>query len=78
VAINSGGTLALIFDPQGNSITLDMSKFSGSTTARWYDPTNGTFHSISGSPFANSGSHQFTTPGANSAGDSDWVLLLDR
>ena len=30
-----------------------------------------------GSPFANTGSRSFTTPGNNSKGDSDWVLLLD-
>jgi Putative collagen-binding domain of a collagenase len=49
---------------------------AGSTTARWFDPTNGTFTSISGSPFANTGSHSFTPPGNNSAGDADWVLVL--
>src|SRR5262249_16264904 len=35
-----------------------------------------TFQTVVGSPFPNTGSHNFTTPGNNSAGDSDWVLLL--
>jgi len=30
--------------------------FSGSGTARWHDPSNGTFTPITDSPFANSGS----------------------
>jgi hypothetical protein len=46
-------------------------------TARWYDPTNGIFSTISGSPFANSGSRNFTPPRKNSAGDGDWVLVLE-
>ena len=54
-----------------------MSKLSGTVTARWYDPTAGTFTDISGSPFANSGSHNFTTPGNNADGDEDWVLVLE-
>jgi len=31
---------------------------------------------IAGSPFSNAGSHVFTPPGVNSAGDGDWVLVL--
>jgi hypothetical protein len=44
--------------------------------ARWFDPTTGVYQSISGSPFANSGSRQFTAPGNNSGGNQDWVLVL--
>jgi uncharacterized protein DUF4038/collagenase-like protein with putative collagen-binding domain len=70
-------TTALIYDPTGTSFTVNMGEMAGSTTAGWYDPTDGNFTQISGSPFSNSGSHSFTAPGRNSAGDSDWVLLLD-
>ena len=73
-------TLALAYlpDPGGtlSTITVNLAQMAGSTTARWFDPTNGTFTSISGSPFTNSGSHSFTPPGNNSAGDADWVLVL--
>ena len=51
-------------------------QFCGPVTARWYDPTSAHVPNISGSPFPNSGSHNFATPGNNSAGDPDWVLLL--
>lgn len=73
-------TLALSYfpDPAGtlSTITVAMSQMAGSTTARWLDPTDGDFTPISGSPFANTGTHNFTPPGTNSAGDSDWVLVL--
>jgi hypothetical protein len=59
------------------TITVDMSRLSGSVTARWYDPTDGSYRSIQGSPFVNSGSRQFTTPGLNSARSGDWVLVLE-
>jgi hypothetical protein len=45
--------------------------------ARWYDPTNGTFTAISDAPLANTGSATLATPGANAAGDYDWVLVLE-
>jgi Protein of unknown function (DUF4038)/Putative collagen-binding domain of a collagenase len=73
----SDGTFAFIYTGSGNGFTVDLSQLSiGSITARWYDPTNGTFTTASGSPFTNTGTHAFTTPGNNSAGDPDWVLVL--
>ena len=36
----------------------------------------GSAAAISGSPFANTGTHAFAPPGGNAAGDGDWVLLL--
>jgi hypothetical protein len=71
------GRLAIAYVPSGRTVTVDLGRFSGSVTARWYDPTAGTFASVAGSPFANSGSQPFTTPGTNAAGDTDWVLVLE-
>ena len=70
------GTLGVVYTPVSHTLTIAMSSFAGPVTARCYDPTADTFTNISGSPFPNSGSHNFTTPGNNSAGDPDWVLLL--
>jgi hypothetical protein len=70
------GSLAVVYDPAGNALTVDLAKFSGPVTARWYDPSNGTYTAIAGSPFANSGSHVFSTPGANHDSNPDWVLVL--
>jgi hypothetical protein len=57
-------------------VTVDMLKLS-STSARWYDPTSGMYTDVNGSPFAHSNTKQFTPPGANQAGDADWVLVLE-
>jgi hypothetical protein len=71
------GTLAVVYTPVRHTLTIALNNFSGSVTARWYDPTANTFATISGSPFPNVGTREFTIPGKNSAGDDDWVLLLE-
>jgi hypothetical protein len=75
-ALTADGTLGMIYTPSASTLTVNLAKMAGPVTARWFDPTNGTYQTISGSPFANSGSQQFTTPGTNSGGDPDWVLVL--
>jgi hypothetical protein len=71
------GTLAIAYVPSSRTLTVDLSQFSGSVTARWYDPAAGTFTSIAGSPYTNAGNQQFITPGTNAEGDDDWVLVLE-
>ena len=71
------GTLAMAYVPSSRTITVDLSTLGGPVTARWYDPTAGTFTSIPGSPFPNAGSMQFATPGTNAGDDDDWVLVLE-
>jgi hypothetical protein len=71
------GNLAIVYIPNKRTITVDMSRFLGMVTARWYDPANGTYTSVSASPLNNSGTKKFTSPGFNSAGDRDWVLVLE-
>jgi hypothetical protein len=70
------GTASVSYLPKSTSVIVDLSKFNGWVTAKWYDPTNDSSTMIAGSPFANAGSQSFSTPGNNSAGDPDWVLLL--
>ena len=53
-----------------------MTALRGTVTARWYDPTSGTYTTLAGSPFPNTTTRAFTTPSANSAGQADWVLVL--
>jgi hypothetical protein len=71
------GSLANAYDPAGNSLTVNLAKFNAPVTAGWYDPSNGTFAVIAGSPFANSGTYQFVPKGLNNGGDKDWVLVLE-
>ena len=72
------GTLAIAYVPSSRTITVDLSTFSGPVTARWYDPTAGTYTSLPGSPYPNIGSQQFTTPGTNAGGDDDWCSWCRR
>jgi hypothetical protein len=71
------GTLLVAYVPpaHGGTFTVDMRAMAGVTHARWFDPTNATYIEI-GSNFANTGQVGFTTPGNNSAGTTDWVLVL--
>jgi hypothetical protein len=70
------GSVALTYCPSASTLTVNLAEFSGPVTAQWYDPSNGAYTAISGSPFQNSGDHQFTTPGNNHDGNPDWVLVL--
>ncbi len=63
--------------PVNTTLTVAMSQFSGPVNAKWFDPTKGTYSTIPGSPLSNSGERTFATPGKNSAGTSDWVLLIE-
>jgi hypothetical protein len=76
------GTRAVAYVPSTGTgertFTVNLSRLNGTVTARWYNPTNGRFSDVAGSPFpAGSGSRNFTTPGDNGTGANDWVLLLE-
>jgi len=71
------GRVVIVYVPTIRPITVDMSKLSGPTAARWYDPSIGEYIRVGGSPFSNTGSRQFTPPGKNHDGDGDWVLVLE-
>jgi hypothetical protein len=73
----SDGSLVMAYIPSARTVTIDMSRLAGPTMVRWYDPTSGSYAEVVGSPFTNVGKKEFTTPGRNNDGDSDWVLLLD-
>ena len=82
-ALTTDGSLGVCYYPgesgRSTHLTINMAKMgggAGKSLARWYDPTNGEFTDID--TLANSGSHTFTTPRANSAGAADWVLVLEK
>jgi hypothetical protein len=76
-AVTGDGSLGMAYLPQGGTITVAMSKLGNAVYARWFDPSANTFKTIAGSPISNTGIKKFTAPGANSAGDRDWVLVLE-
>jgi hypothetical protein len=76
-AYASDGSFAFAYAGSG-SVTTDLSKLAGPTVkAQWYDPTSGAYSAVPGSPFSNTGTRSFSQSAANSAGDPDWVLVLD-
>jgi len=72
----SDGSVVVVYMPTSRTITVDLSKLASTVTARWFDPTNGAYTPVPGSPFPNTGTRQFTPPGPNAEGSGDWVLLL--
>src|SRR5271165_2126876 len=75
-SITADGTLAVVYMPTSRTISVNMGRFVGSTIIKWYDPSNGTYIAVAGSPFANTGNEQFTPPGTTSDGQGDWVLVF--
>lgn len=78
-AATSDGKVLLAYIPPGthsSSITVDMTALRDSARAQWFDPTSGSYLEVTGSPFPNTGTRSFKTPGKNSAGAGDWILLL--
>jgi hypothetical protein len=75
------GRLVMAYIPStgtgSRSLTVAMGTLSSHARGLWYNPTSGTYTAVAGSPFANTGSRTFTTPGNNSTGTNDWVLVLE-
>jgi hypothetical protein len=75
-AWNPDGTTSVTYDIAGSALTVNLAKFAGPVSAQWYDPTDGVYQNVSGSPFANTSSWVFQPPGQNQEGYNDWVLVL--
>ena len=71
------GRLAIAYLPAGGAIVVDLARLAGSVRARWYDPANGTYRPVRGTPFRNAGKVRLQAPGKNADGDFDWVLVLN-
>jgi Protein of unknown function (DUF4038)/Putative collagen-binding domain of a collagenase len=71
-------SLALLYLPSHREITVDLGQLAGpEIAARWYDPADGRFAAVDGSPFPAEGSRRFTPERtSNSSGFEDWVLTL--
>ena len=78
-AATPDGTLLVAYVPPAHSgsITIDMTAMSGPMRARWFDETSGAY-SDAGTGLANIGLRSFGPPGTNSAGENDWVLILEK
>lgn len=67
----SDGSLAVIYLSHATTIGIDQTKMVSGYTAWWVDPVSGAKTSTTAGSSYNSG-----TPGNNSQGDPDWVLVL--
>ena len=77
VAKTSDGSFVVAYMPTARTVTLNMAALKAPADAKWFDPTSGTYTAVPGGQLANTGTRQFTPPGTNSDGQSDWVLMLD-
>jgi hypothetical protein len=68
IAKTADGSLAIGYFPTSRAITLDTSVMTAPVTGYWFDPTNGST-TVDNPPVVH--------PGANSAGQHDWVLVLE-
>jgi hypothetical protein len=68
----SDGTWGAAYLPSSRTMTVRLAGFTRSTTGKWFNPSTGSFTTIAGSPFANSGSVNVTPPAAG-----DWVLIFE-
>jgi len=77
-AATPDGRLLVVYVPPDHSgpITVDMTVMSGTTRARWFNPTSAVYTLIG--TFSNTGTSPFTPPGDNGTGFTDWVLLLEK
>jgi hypothetical protein len=73
----SDGKFAFVYTPALRDLTVDLSRLAGPVTARWYDPTNGTFSAAAAAPLPNAGSYTFRPTRNNARAKTDWVLVLE-
>jgi hypothetical protein len=71
-------TSALVYFPSSRSVVVDTTAIAGTGNVqlRWYDPTTGSYTSISASE-PKTASRSIPYPGAHSDGTNDWVLVVD-
>ena len=70
-SITPAGSLAVIYCGQHYSITIDQAKMAAGYTATWVDPS-----SLATSTATAGSTYNSTGKGNNSAGNPDWVLVL--
>jgi len=80
-ARTTDGTQVLSYIPSTGTdrreLSVDLAQLAGKVTAHWFNPVDGRYIHIPGSPFPDTGIQVFTTPGDNGTGTNDWLLLLE-
>ena len=68
----AGCDFAIAYLPDNDGIEVDLSAFSTSVEARWFDPVRGRNFPVTGR-IPNQGNHRFAPPAKG-----DWVLVIER
>lgn len=77
-AVTTDSEMAMVYVPVRRSATIDLSSLKGPfVRSTWFDPTDGSFIAATGATLSARGTRAFTPPGPNTAGDSDWLLILE-
>ncbi len=74
----SDRSFAIVYLPTRRAITIDLGQLAGpKVVARWYDPADGRFLAVSGSPFPAAGLRRLQPERTSSrSGFDDWALIL--
>jgi hypothetical protein len=68
--------VAYVPDSHSGDFSVDMTAMSGTTNARWYDVSSGSYTKAA-SDLPNTGTRSFDVPDKNASGSKDWLLVLD-
>jgi hypothetical protein len=71
------GRFAIVYFPMSRTVTMDLAGLARPPQAKWFDPTSGKSQAIPDFAAENAPTASVTPPGKNSAGDQDWVLVLN-
>ena len=77
-AATKDGKLLIAYVPPAHDgpLQVNVSVMKGAVKAEWFDPTDGKYVKAIGKYVQSKAFKSFLTPGKNSNGDTDWVLVL--
>jgi hypothetical protein len=74
----SDRSFAIAYMPSVRTVTVNLAQLAGpNVTARWFDPSRGTYTTVTGSPFRATGAQTFRPAGNNASNFGDWALVLE-
>ncbi|MDD4494565.1 MAG: putative collagen-binding domain-containing protein, partial [Eubacteriales bacterium] len=69
------GSFAVVYLPSARPVKFNMVRFNSSKTAKWFDMTNNTIKEAG--TYKNEGILELPVPPKNSAGQTDWIVVLE-
>lgn len=77
-AVGSDGTLAFLYIPTHREVSINLERFTGPMTIKWFDPSTGTYVEMK-EEYKNSGVAYVSPPSRlNGKGFEDWVLIVQK